>query len=69
MRGNLKKERNRSVLTNFGGWIMMQKSFADEERMGGRKMKITIVYDSVTGNTAKMAEYIIEGVVAGAVKG
>lgn len=62
MRGNLKKERNRSVLTNFGGWIMMQKSFADEERMGGRKMKITIVYDSVTGNTAKMAEYIIEGV-------
>ena len=30
---------------------MMQKSFPDEERMGGRKMKITIVYDSVTGNT------------------
>ena len=24
-------------------------------------MKIAIVYDSVTGNTAKMAEYIMEG--------
>lgn len=25
-------------------------------------MKLSIVYDSKTGNTAKMAEYIIEGV-------
>ena len=27
-------------------------------------MKISIVYDSKTGNTAKMADYILEGIAS-----